>query len=389
MRSLIIRVVCSLLSFIIPPKKNLYLFGSWYGNKYGDNSRYFFEWLTNSSNNAECYWVTRNADLYIELKHKNVNVIYGKGLKVYWLHLRATAVFCNCSAMTDLLGEFLNRKTVIFNLWHGTPIKKIGFDAIASDISSARLGLKRASLLSRIMPVWIKTFGKWLMEKELYYLASSNKVAAILSSAMGVTSDHIIVNGYPKLDHLITAPQSVNKGSILYAPTYRGEYNSENDLLTMFGFDADTVDAWLAQHNKQLTIRLHPANSMPQWLINKITSCKYIKMGGSGDLYEEITSYELIVTDFSSLFYDAVSVNIKTVMAPFGLAEYQNEDRQLYFTPEQLFPYKMAHTWPELLTLLPSYFAGDFDLTPIKREFYCDEEGNACEMLWQKISKFN
>tara|TARA_R110002167_G_scaffold366448_1_gene597379 strand:- start:648 stop:1817 length:1170 start_codon:yes stop_codon:yes gene_type:complete len=386
-KSLIIRLFCSLLSFIVPPKKNLYLFGSWYGNKYGDNSRYFFEWLSNSNEDVECYWFTRNDELFKELKAKNINVLYAKGLKVSWLHFRASAVFCNCSPMTDLLGEYLNRKAVVFNLWHGTPIKKIGFDAIVSDISSERLGLKRASLLSRIMPKWIKAFGKWLMEKELYYLASSEKVATLLSSAMGVDKEHIIVNGYPKLDHLITSPQTAMKGSILYAPTYRGEYNSENDLLTMFGFDAEHVDAWLEDNHKSLTIRLHPANTLPQRLIEKIMACKNIKIGGTGDLYEEITSYELIVTDFSSLFYDAISVNIKTVIAPFGLAEYQSEDRQLYFSPEELFPHEMASTWPELLALLPVYFSGEFDLTEVKAAFYCDDKGRASEVLREKISK--
>ena len=226
------------------------------------------------------------------------------------------------------------------------------------------------------------------MDKELYYLASSEKVASLLSSAMCVDQEHVIVNGYPKLDHLITNPQDALKGSILYAPTYRGEYNSENDLLTMFGFDATSADTWLADHQKSLTIRLHPANTLPQALIDEISACKNIKIGSTGDLYEEITSYELIVTDFSSLFYDAISVNLKTVIAPFGFAEYQNEDRQLYFSLEELFPYQMATNWPELFALLPSYFSDELDLSKVKTKFYCDEQGQASRTLWQKVKQY-
>jgi len=289
--------------------------------------------------------------------------------------------------MTDLWGEYLNRKTTIFNLWHGTPIKKIGRDAMASNISSERLGLKRQTFLSKVSPSSIRAFVKSITEKELYYLASSDKVAEILSSAMAVDKNHIIVNGYPKLDHLIATPKTPVPGSILYAPTYRGEYNSENDLLSVFGFDAPQVNTWLEKHDKTLTIRLHPANELPEKLVNTLSQMSCITVGGKGDLYEEITAYELVITDFSSLFYDAIAVNIKTVLAPFGLEEYLNEDRELYFMPEELFPYEMANSWPELLNLLPSYFSGEFDLTKVKKKFYCESKGQASRLLWKKLNE--
>jgi len=385
LKATLIQLVFSVFSFLVPTKNKLFLFGSWYGEKYGDNSRYFFEWLTANEEDTECIWVTKNLDLYRQLKTKNINVVYGKSLKVIWLHFRAQAVFCNCSPAKDLYAEFLNRKTCIFNLWHGTPIKKIGFDAISSNISSERLGIKRTHVLTKLMPKYLLKAVKWLKDKDVFYLASSEKIADIYSSAMRVDTSKIIVNGYPKLDHLITEPRNVEKGSILYAPTYRGDYNSENDLLTLFGFDIDKVDTWLKNNSSTLTIRLHPANKLPEEMVKKISSVQFINLGGTGDLYEEITRYDLVVTDFSSLFYDAISVDIKAVIAPFGLDSYLNEDRQLYFTPDELFPYPKANNWPELLSLFPCYFSGEFDMEKIKSEFYVDKQGMASQKLWDKV----
>lgn len=385
MKTTLIQLIFSALSFLVPTKNKLFLFGSWYGDKYGDNPRYFFEWLSANEKATECFWVTKNLLLYQQLKAKNINVVYGKSLKVIWLHLRAQAIFCNCSPTKDLYAEFLNRKTSIFNLWHGTPIKKIGFDAISSNISSQRLGIKRTHFLTKLMPKPLVKAVKWIKDKDVFYLASSKKVAIIYSSAMGVDNSKVIVNGYPKLDHLITEPRTVKKGSILYAPTYRGDYNSENDLLTLFGFDISKVDLWLKNNGSTLTIRLHPANKLPEELISKIKNALCIDLGGTGDLYEEITDYDLVVTDFSSLFYDAISVDIKAVIAPFGLNSYINEDRQLYFTPDELFPYPKANNWPELLSLLPSYFSGEFDMEKIKSEFYIDKQGMASQGLWDKV----
>lgn len=351
MKTSLRQLFCSLISFIVPTKKGLKIFGSWYGDKYGDNPRYFFEWIIKEEKKGSHFWLTKNLTLYRELKAKNINVVYGRSFYVVWLHLRAEAVFCNCSPNTDLYGEYLNRKTRVFNLWHGTPIKKIGFDAISSEISSKRLGIQRAGLLARILPKSLKNLTKWLKGKKVYYLASSKKIADIFCSAMGVDESQIIVNGYPKLDHLINENRKIKKGSILYAPTYRGDYNSENDLLSLFGFDIAETESWLLAQRKTLTIRLHPANSLPSSLVSKIKQSNSIHLGGSGDLYQEMTSYELIITDFSSLFYDAIAVNIKTVIAPFGLDDYICEDRQLYFSPDELFPYPKANNWPELLAL--------------------------------------
>jgi len=384
LKTLLVRLICSVLSFLIPTQKKLLLFGSWYGNKYGDNPRYFFEWHLKNTD-YQCYWITKNSDVYKDLKAKNINVLYGNSLKAIWFHLRAKAVFCNCSPNTDLFGRYLNRKTIIFNLWHGTPIKKIGFDAISSDISSERLGVKRSGFISRNAPNFIKIVKNKLLEKELYYLASSTKVATLLSSAMGVDINHIIVAGYPKLDHLIQEIKQPIKGSILYAPTYRGEYNSENDLLTMFGFDPEKMNLWLTKHDKNLTIRLHPANTLPESLKLEIAKMDRLSLGGDKDLYEEITEYEMVITDFSSLYYDAISINIKTIMAPFGLESYLNEDRQLYFQPEELFPYEMAKNWPELINLLPQYFHDEIDLLSIRESFYNETEGEGNKQLWNKI----
>jgi CDP-glycerol glycerophosphotransferase (TagB/SpsB family) len=385
--SLPLRLFCGFTSFFIPTNNKILLFGSWYGEKYGDNPRYFFEWLSASQNDVKCYWVTKNERVYKDLKAKNLNVVLTSDIKTKWLHLRASAIFCNCSATTDLLGDYLNRKTIVFNLWHGTPIKKIGHDAMASTISSERLGLKRQTFLGKISPSSFKKFVKAIIEKETYYLASSKKVAEILSSAMAVDSEHIIVNGYPKLDHLIASPKNTRPGSILYAPTYRGEYNSENDLLTTFGFEPQLTNQWLENNGKTLTIRLHPANDLPEYLLNALADMSCISVGGKSDLYEELTSYELVITDFSSLFYDAIAVDVKTVLAPFGLNEYINEDRQLYFMPNEIFPYKMADSWYSLLQLLPEYFLQELDLSLIKQQFYCEDNEGANEGLWYKVNK--
>lgn len=382
-----IKFSISFISLLIPVKRNLFLYGSWFGTKYGDNARYFFEFVSKNHPEIDSYWITKESDIALQLSSNGYNVIQQGSIKALWLHLRAQAVFCNTSHESDLWGLMLNRKTLVFNLWHGTPIKKIGFDALDSNIDKAKLGVSARRSIKSLLPKALFSSLKAFVTKKTYYLASSEVVSKVLQSAMGAKQTDIIIEGYPKLDHLINAEKNLASGNILYAPTYRGTYNSENDLLTEFGFEPEQVNTWLQQNNKQLVIRLHPANNLPEDIADKLNDFSHIRVGDSRDLYESLIDYELVITDFSSLYYDCLAINVPVLLAPFGLESYIQNDRPLYFTPEELYPYATATDWPSLIELLPTLYQEKRDLTAIRNKFYCEHNGQASKKLFDKINQ--
>ncbi|WP_181902153.1 CDP-glycerol glycerophosphotransferase family protein [Thalassotalea euphylliae] len=375
------------ITLFIPVKRGLFLYGSWFGNKYGDNSRYFFEHVSREHPEIESIWITKNQGVLEQINNQTgLKAVEQGSFKSLWLHLRAQAVFCNTSQESDLWGLVLNRSTVVFNLWHGTPIKKIGLDALDSNISKEKLGVSSRTTLKALLPKSIFLRMKRFANKETYFLASSEAVSTILQSAMGIDKEHVIIGGYPKLDHLIKAPTSLSSGKILYAPTYRGEYNSENDLLSEFGFDPVKVNSWLSEHDKTLTIRLHPANALPQEKLVELKNFPKIIVGDNRDLYESLKDYELVVTDFSSLYYDCLAINVPVLLAPFGLESYEKNDRPLYFSPSELYPYPLANDWPQLITELAELLEQGKDLSDIKRKFYLDSKGNSSRELMKTIN---
>ncbi|WP_448213043.1 CDP-glycerol glycerophosphotransferase family protein [Colwellia sp. MEBiC06753] len=381
----ITKFLASIISVFIPTKKNIFLFGSWFGNKYGDNARYFFEYVVKNHPEIESYWVTKSDEVFQQLTTQNLPVIKEKSWLSLWLHLRSKAVFCNTSHESDLWGRVLNSRTVVFNLWHGTPIKKIGLDAISDDISAEKLGVSSRTTLNQLLPKSLYLKIKSFVNKRTYFLASSEEIGNILQSAMGVKASDIIVEGYPKLDHLINAKKSIANGQLLYAPTYRGVYNSESDLLAEFGFDAQAINDWLSVNNKELTIRLHPANALPQSVITGLKGFDRIKVGDTRDLYESLIDYELVITDFSSLYYDCLAINVPIVLAPFGLESYIANDRALYFSPDELYPYQKAENWPQLIEVLTNRFEHPVELSAVKERFYVEKEGLASSKLFTKV----
>ena len=383
----LVKLLIAILTLFIPVNKRLVLCGSWLGNRYGDNARYLYEWLNEHPQGVTAVWVTKNTAVAKTLASKGLPVTMERSWTSFWLHLRASAVVCNTSQDSDLWGVMLNRKVKVFNLWHGTPIKKIGFDALASDIAPEKMGVKKHKNFKRVLPIALFQRLKSFVDKKTYFLASSQAVSQLLQSAMAVSKDQILISGYPKLDHLIKAAKNVGNGHILYAPTYRGEYNSENDLLSEFEFKLEDVESWLAEFDKQLTIRLHPANTLPNELIDRLNQSSRVHVGQGGDLYESLIDFELVITDFSSLYYDCLAINVPVMLAPFGLASYISQDRALYFSPEELYPGHLVYDWPSLISELPNVYTHPVDLSTVKEKFYTEKAGESSPIIWQKMSR--
>ena len=78
------------LDWLVPKKRNIFLYGAFAGDLYGENSRFMFEYALKNEPQIKHYWVTANKQLYLELKRKfPENVIYAKSLRGCWKILRA------------------------------------------------------------------------------------------------------------------------------------------------------------------------------------------------------------------------------------------------------------------------------------------------------------
>ena len=319
------------------------------------------------------------------MKAQGLPVLYGHGLQALWLHLRSAAVFCSCGVSKDILGISINKKTKVFNLWHGTPMKKIGWDVIESGVG-VKASLARVSndgfLLSKLKKILRKPYTT-IAEVDNYILSPSEEVGRILAQAFQMNDNSVLNLGYPKLDHLFAAEKNYSN-KILYAPTYRGEYDSEYNVLEAFGFDVDEMNAWLLSKGYTLSIKLHPANTLPCSLIKKINNSKYIEIIDCPDIYEVLGNYCFVITDFSSIFFDGLAIGANVILAPFGYEDYTNADRQLYYDLSEIFPHIKSYNWQELLCNFDIYQV--LSNTEQRIRFYKYLDSNSSQRLFEKVS---
>ena len=90
---------------IIGRKSNLWLFGSWRGEKFSDNSKALYEYVLKNEKDIHPIWITKNKKVYESLKTKHYPVMMNSSLKATYYMLRAGFCCGSLSATTDVFGS--------------------------------------------------------------------------------------------------------------------------------------------------------------------------------------------------------------------------------------------------------------------------------------------
>ena len=121
------KILFLIFEFIIPKDSNLIIFAGSSGQRYCDNSRYLFEYFLKNSK-FQCYWLTNNEDTYIS-KNKFIpnSILFSHSFYSLLIFIRAKYVIID-SGRGDVSPYYLsNIKKIVIQLWHGVPIKRVGF----------------------------------------------------------------------------------------------------------------------------------------------------------------------------------------------------------------------------------------------------------------------
>ena len=62
------------ISYFLPKNKNIWVFGSWFGEKYADNSRALFEFVNKHDEKIETIWLTESKKVFNNLRKNDLKV---------------------------------------------------------------------------------------------------------------------------------------------------------------------------------------------------------------------------------------------------------------------------------------------------------------------------
>ena len=290
------------LGHVVPKNERLFVFG---GRHYGGNTAPLFERCNTAG--LEGVWLTSDSK---ELASGRRGVVGTRSLRGLWIAARAGGV-----VMTHTLGDFdplrfPSRRTRLFNAYHGMPIKRI---------SRADPGFFARPHAARDLREIARYEGMF---------ATSPQMAAIFSETFGLPRSRVHATGQPRTDALFGAPEPLasryapplpaHRHKVLYCPTWR-----EGRATRLFPFadrDLSRLQHDLERLDAVLFVRTHPSDQGK--LARRSGRIVPMQRDVVGEVTAVLAAFDVLVTDYSSVYYDWLLLDRPTIFLPYDLDAY-------------------------------------------------------------------
>lgn len=375
-------------SFIKTDSKTIF-FGAFNGKSFCDSPKWIYLAMLNDEffSQYQFIWGMDNPKKYSFLeKYPRTRVVKTKS-RGYEKALKKSGMWITNFRIDYYLP---NKKQRYIQCWHGTPLKKLGFDIDYCD-----------NLLNSV---------KEFREK---YLIDAKKFTHILSPSPFTTEKFtsafnlkklgkesaILEEGYPRNDYLYnyTADEAEelkeelsipkDKKVILYAPTWR-DNSHESGVGYSYKSEAD-FDRLLQELSGSAVIlfRAH------YFIASKFDFDKYNGFVYNVSDYDDIAQLyvisDILITDYSSVFFDFANLTRPMIFYMYDFDEYVGQIRDLYFPLSEL-PGDIVKTNDELLISIKKALKGftpDEKYFNFKQKFNPYDDGESANRIINKLFK--
>ncbi|HUT80078.1 MAG TPA: CDP-glycerol glycerophosphotransferase family protein [Candidatus Bathyarchaeia archaeon] len=340
-------LLLSTLDFLTPKKSNCILFGSRAGNQYGDNSRFLFEWVRENMPNLNAYYLTADKKI-LNSEDKDKSIISYHSFAALKKLLRAKKVFITHGFADMPYKSLCKKRHIIYFLGHGLSFKR-------TDLAAKEIDSKKARKFKRTT-------------QKLFAYCSSGVERLAIHAYYGIPFDRIRITGTPRnevlwnnmknkkniqsnLENLFSF-QNKSKKTILYAPTYLPE--QKNDFFSFEDFNMEQLKAFLEKNNLYLFLRMHRNDLLRYGKMAEDPSNNRIRILDF-DLVADVNTilyeFDILITDFSSIFLDYLIVDKPIIFITSILEEYQKQTG-FYFDYNSVTPGVKVKNFSEFLDSL-------------------------------------
>ena len=374
------------------------MFSSVHNRTFNYNSSYLFLYVKDHCPDIHPYYVMND-----EKKRKELEDKYGKEYFIETNSFAGIRKVLNCkvwftSTAPPLYGVGFRKKYKIINLWHGVPLKTIG--------------MEQGNL-------------SWFTGKYYKYLFADNYEAVVttskemipvMSRSFLVDPERVKVWGQPRNDMLFVQQaasdvlsdryekeETVIRQSdkfILYAPTFR-DYEPTK-LFPFSEFEAIRKDrkkviehllTFLETNKIFLCIRMHLYDTTGcEWLkeLDRPGSrIRFLNEDRTDDIMEILNIFDLLITDYSSIYIDYLLTEKPVIFLPYDREEYL-KDRGLNFDYDKVTPGPKPKTFSEFLNSIYDLLYNHDSYEQLRKEtnhFFNEIQAPCCKVICDHIRK--
>ncbi|MFQ9514271.1 MAG: CDP-glycerol glycerophosphotransferase family protein [Eubacterium sp.] len=318
MKKSILKICFKPLSFInkLIKKDNSLIF--FYSNLgFRDNVRAFYEYLIENNYNDKFKIAVSINDYEDYEKNAPANVTFmsnRKGIKTF---MKAKYAFY-CFGKYPIKPA---KNQMVVNLWHGTPLKKIG---------NLEKGLENIDY---------NFFTSVITTSPMY--------KPIMAKIFGCSERNVKVFGNPRNDEMFKENRLIddyirgkNSKVIVWLPTYR-EYDDDFTVSVLNENHMQQLNNFLEKNNCKLIIKLHPLQKADAHSINH-TNIEFVTQKQLSDtnstVYTLLRNADGLITDYSSVYFDYMLLDRPIAFAVEDIEQYKARRGFIFDNPKEYMP---------------------------------------------------
>lgn len=374
---------------LIPRNQNKWIFGSWFGEKYSDNSRALYEYVLKEMPYIKPMWLTSNDIVYKRLKKEGKPVALLSSIKGKLFALTAKFAFITVERK-EVNGYYLNGAKLIW-LYHGMLMKYVMADERRFIEGASYDKMTSKKIVSAILFPY-KSVRNYNVGR---ILVTSDFFSPFFESAFRIDSTKIWVDGYPRNDDFFSdqTEEIILKYRALYPsakfiihmPTHRlhGLNGEPFNPFDGYGFSTENFYDTLEKGDYVYFYKGHFYDSNNRIELN---NDRFVRVTDEDfdSLYRMIKDMDLLITDYSSIYFDYLLLKRPIILTPFDYDEYITNERPLYYDYKKNLIANYVSNWDELLDLLlnKTFILPNLDLV---NKYHRNVDGNSCRRISDHI----
>lgn len=359
------------VSYIVPVKKRV-VFATYRKDSMQGNFKYIHDELQRKASDLDCKFLYKKFDKGI------------KGKIIYFLHMMK-ATYYMATSEYFIIDDFyfpvyvvdkLRKGTEVEQVWHACgAFKKFGFSILDKSFGANNDYVKQ-------IPIHINYN---------HVLVTSDEVKKHYAEAFNMSEERIDSIGVPRTDLffdedmkkeakrkvLSIYPQLENKRIVLYAPTFRG--NSQSDAKMPFNLDIDKIANELSE-DCILALKAHPfvKDSI------EVKSDKIVDLSDYDIINDILILTDLLITDYSSIIFEYALLERPMIFYADDLENYEHE-RDFYYKYEDFVPGPIVKSTEEIIKVLNTKVYDYEKIKAFKNKFFDYTDGKSSERFVDKI----
>lgn len=380
-------------------RRDTVLFGAWFGDKFADNSRFLYQYLSENKQQLglqHVVWVTRNEELMHELRSMGYEAHMMDSPRSIFFHKTAFMhVVCNSTTLhnpippdIDIRYSFGAKRV---NLWHGVGVVK-GVGCASKEYQRRKEEHKKLYAIKE----WLERFklyrqfvtgtGGW---GDFYFLSPTETDTKQFREFSYIPEKNFIQTQYPRtcpapkvtaLEQQVLDRIKKSQRVVLYLPTFRTGSNQFD-----FSKVAEQLEDVLEQEN---ILWIQKAHSASGTALSDDQTGPILNLPPSFDINVIMPAISMLVTDYSSAASDARFFHKPVLFYVPDLEEYMNGDNGITEEAEELLRGPQFTDIRQLAEGLRKYMNAPEEAKPADyeaiREKYWGKEMTLAE-IWEDI----